>query len=602
MSTSDLRVINLTGVKQTFYHKGAAVRLPVRGLSGPICSDLALRLQRQGIVEIPAGQLTVDSCEWLAEDGMPQIHWQSPFSMGDGYATAAEHTLHAAIAAGVHAQADHLWFLVEDGLEPETLELLRAKTQANNLVGICMATPGEFKKIAAPYKIGWTMFETTDPLITHPEWRHECNAVDRLWVPCDWCRDVFSSFVHRPIDVVPLAINPAYCNPVKRQAKDTFTVICFATLTGRKSPHETLDVFERAFPIDKYPDARMIFKTRLGFFGFDLGQMPDLADPRVSIESDDWYAERMKQFMYEADCMLYLPKGEGYGLTPREAMATGLPTIVADHTGMKPMCNSIYNYPIPTHHTEVSKELGGDWYIPNFDYAVDVLRWMYENRKAAYETAFKGAKWLIDTQGPEAVGAQVLTALQRLGPVSESKANKLMRDNREATRAAFEVHELRHRYHFGYDEIAKLLVDDIDFIHVTNDQVGVVRDIQQRVGNSIKVSPIAHVSATTATVSVGQFHQMGDSDIRKLLRSMLMRSKQVFILVPTVHRGEDAFESERLMRKEQWAYILQGFNITNMVYDKREAYLLIAASSDGITRGTLIRNTGRQREGVWRPR
>ena len=594
-------VENLTGQPQAFHFTDGYIRLPRRGPSDPMSASHAQRLVSMGVAKIIEDLSTPKARAWLDKNNNPAIHWSSPFSMGDGYATAAESVVHAAIAAGIDVQVDHCWFLVEDGLLPKTVALLKEPKTGDRLVGVCLATPGEFKKISEPYKIGWTMYESTDPLVPHPEWRHECNEVDRLWVPCEWCKDIFGRFVERPIDVVPLAVNPIYCNPKKREPKDTFTIICYATLTGRKSPQETLEVFERAFPKAKYPDVRIVFKTRMGFFGFDNFQLPDIHDDRVKIISEDWYPEQMLEFLDSADCMLYLSKGEGFGLTPREALARGVPLIVADNTGMSEICDSRYNFPIPTASIETSRQLGGEWYIPNYDYAADVLRWVYEYRETAYDMAYRGAHWFGDEHGSEAVGLSIKNVLLSLDPITEHQTNTLISERRAVAQLGFEERELQGKYGFFYEALREKLATDADYVHLLNPE-GLVFDAMSSSITEVAVSRQASSNGNDMTAaSVGQMHKLLDCDIRKYLRHLLLNHRHVFFAVPTVYRTERSFELERLMRKEQWAYILKGFHVAEMEYSPDKQYLYVSVSQIALTRGTLVKGRGRKVEGVWRP-
>lgn len=359
------------------------------------------------------------------------LYWLSPFSQGDGYATAAESMTYWLLQHGIKLSVHHSWFLVKEGLRPETLKVLEDPLRDPMFYGVCMATPGEFAKLPTPYKIGFTMYESTDPLKVYPEWAHQCNDVNRLFVPSLYCKDVFSQFASVPIDVVPLAIHEDYCKPVLRKVREDkpFTVVTFATMTGRKSPLEMVDVFQRAFPTER--DVRFVLKTRLKLLGSKHAGLPEFDDPRIVVYSDTWPLSKILRMLYSADCMMFLSKGEGFGMTPREAMATGLPTILADNTGMSGVCNASYNWPVPTRHME-SSPLGGEWDVPDWDYAVEVLRDIYERRDQAYAKAFKGANWFIDNHGPSAAAQHFIKVMDRIKrPQRELKKRADMLAKRE---------------------------------------------------------------------------------------------------------------------------------------------------------------------------
>ena len=268
-----------------------------------------------------------DQLLWKTELGT-HLYWLSPFSKGDGYAVAAENMVHALIENGCQLEVHQCWFIERDGLRPKTIELLDVKPTVPHRVGLCMATPGEFRKLPTPYRIGLTMYEADKPLANLPEWAHDYEEVDMLVVPSDYCRDIFGEFVTKPIKVCPLPINPAFMTAKKREPSDTFTFVSFGTLTGRKAPLETLVAFQKAFPKANYPNVHFEFKTRLGYFGWAENMLPDIDDSRVKIISENWYTEQMISWLHHADAMVFASKGEGFGMPPREAIATGLPTIL----------------------------------------------------------------------------------------------------------------------------------------------------------------------------------------------------------------------------------------------------------------------------------
>ena len=260
----------------------------------------AIHLWEQRLVDIRPGDISDYSKEY--------IHWLSPFSMGDGYATAAENMVHALIRQGQKLHISQCWFVVRDGLDPATIELLARKPLEPALIGICMATPGEFHKLPTPCKLGITMYETDDPLETHPEWRHQCNDVDMLIVPSEYCRGVFERFVDKPIEVAPLAVNPIYyIGPTyERPERETFTFVTHGTLSSRKAPLELIAAFKKAFPKEK--DVRLTLKTRNEMCGAAEHQLPDLNDSRITIVSEDYYPQRMLQFLKDAEAYVYPSK------------------------------------------------------------------------------------------------------------------------------------------------------------------------------------------------------------------------------------------------------------------------------------------------------
>src|SRR5690606_31132536 len=89
-----------------------------------------------------------------------------------------------------------------------------------------------------------------------------------------------------------------------------------------------------------------------------------------------------------------------FGLTPLEAMATGLPTIFADNTGMSEYANLDYNYPIDCDRkspaTRFPKKWGdvGNWYEVSYNKFREAMLYVYEHRAEVKEKGMKSAYWV----------------------------------------------------------------------------------------------------------------------------------------------------------------------------------------------------------------
>jgi len=359
---------------------------------------------------------------WREEDGL-HLFWQSPFSLADGYGTAAENMVWALKKLGVHVHARVCWFDASKAIHAQTRALLAERIPAPMKVGVCMSTPPDFPKLPTAYRVGYTMYEADDPLHVHPEWRHGCEHADLLVVPSGYCRDVFGRFYRRRIEVAPLVVHPDFYLAKRRVPKDTFTFVSYGTLSGRKGPLETMDAFLKAFPKDTYPHVRLAFKTRLGVFGWGHHQLPPNPDPeRITIHDTgyngvpDWSRAQLIDWLLGADALLFLSKGEGFGMPPREAMATGLPAIFTNHTGMAEVADARYAWPVRWKE-EKDCPLGGVWRPADTDDAIDIMRYVVEHREDAYDKAVRGAEWFIREHGEEAAARRLLDVLEDIDPV-----------------------------------------------------------------------------------------------------------------------------------------------------------------------------------------
>jgi glycosyltransferase involved in cell wall biosynthesis len=628
----EVMVRNRTGVSQTFSLHGVTLQ---PGEWSPLPLRQAVQLRSSLIVDV---YLPDDLDTYLWKDGRGHhVFWMSPFSLGDGYGTGAEHTINSAIDLGLNAKLHACWFLERRGILLRTLENIDRPIEQPYLVGICMATPGEFKKLPTPYKIGFTMYESTNPLKTHPEWKPECNAVDRLFVPSPWCKELFGSFLRSdlPIDVIPLTVNPLYCVAEERRPRETFTFISFATaLTDRKGSVETSELFIKAFPRDRYPHVRLKLKAKLSdhFMKLLNARLAELNDDRIFVISANWLQEQMLEFMLDADAMLFLTYGEGFGLPPREALVTGLPVVLSDHTGMREFCNDHYVWPVPVKE-QVPCPLGGDWFIPREDIAIDMMRDIVDHPEKAFGKAKRGAdryiaqnnaRVLVKTiEGLEASNAvQSKWAQAREGPQLEASREELDYWRREHTPFIDKLTALQGPFlevglGWGATHAEMLLRGkDTHGIEVSPAALEACREnLRKAYGLEVSVgeldgfflseralSRLGLPARYQVAFSDGLLEHFSDREVSQLVRAMLSVADLVYFSVPSVYHPE-TYQDCRQMRKEQWLDIFNGarLSLRFLEYYGDGAYIMgcVDGESSGL-RGAVVRY-GRVNQGVWRP-
>jgi hypothetical protein len=282
-------------------------------------------------------------------------------------------------------------------------EKIRRKPFQMAQVGICYGFPNAFTSLMNRVKIGFTMFETDTLPRTRVgnEWAGEtgqpevnCNKMDTLFVPSSHNRELFrKEGVTVPIEVVPLGVDPAHYIKMDRPKRDTFTFLMYGVLTIRKNPGAVLSAFLELFKDN--PKVKMVFKTHSGTMGA-------IQMPYKNVEIIDEYStpEKMMEYMREADCFVFPSRGEGFGLTPLEAMSTGLPAIVADNTGMSDYCDPDYTYPVPcpvkSKAIRFPPKWGnvGNWYEPDYKVLKETMAYVYQNREEAYKKGLRAADWV----------------------------------------------------------------------------------------------------------------------------------------------------------------------------------------------------------------
>jgi glycosyltransferase involved in cell wall biosynthesis len=281
------------------------------------------------------------------------------------------------------------------------------------------ATSNEFGK----FRVLSTMFET-DKLPTGKEWAGIGgnapelinNTCDLLVVPCNHNAKLFrDSGVKIPIEVVPCGINPNLFPYVERKPKPDhkFTFFMYGTLTLRKNPGMVISAFASLFKDN--PNVRLVLKTQSATLGHV--EYVDMGD--ITVVDTLWTVETLYRALEDADCMVFPTRGEGFGIPPLEAMATGLPTIIADNTGMSDYANPDYNLAVPTKSIVPAQRYPqkwgdvGNWYDPDYDDLKAKMKWVYENQPEAKAMGIRASKWVHDNWTYDNTAVKLVEAIKK---------------------------------------------------------------------------------------------------------------------------------------------------------------------------------------------
>lgn len=305
----------------------------------------------------------------------------------------------------------------------------------------------------------YTMWESTQLPQGFRAWAPHLGRAHVVMVPAENSRQVIlQDAPDMDVRIVPLGLDAADWPLVDRPARDTFTFVVVGYLSIRKGFDIAYDAFWRAFEGRK--DVRLVFKTRGssdmtqlrywpkrvpdpeidGVYSYhpDSGNIT-LEDARgrpltwtknrvryhvvtddetVRILRFDWRKSALLDLYSRADCFLWPTRGEGWGLPPREAAATGLPVITSAHSGQADAGEWAYVVP----HADPGKPAifrhwGGQcgfWYEPDRDAMVDMMRWVVDHREEAAEFGRQASK--VVTRRPVAdVGRDILDVLESIG-------------------------------------------------------------------------------------------------------------------------------------------------------------------------------------------
>lgn len=227
-------------------------------------------------------------------------------------------------------------------------------------------------------------------------WVGRLNNFDALLVPCQQNVECFrASGITIPIFLIRWGFDPSNIYPLERPERDIFTFGHMGALSARKGTDLLVEAFLEAFPTEK--DVRLINKTSYNTYPYNV------KDKRIKVMMTSFtHEELINEFFKEIDCFVFPTRGEGWGMTPMEAMATGVPAIVTGWSGPLEYMNKedgwLIDYkmtPAKNFTDIVYHEDCGNWAEPSKEHLIELMRYAYTHRDEVKEKGKKAAERMM---------------------------------------------------------------------------------------------------------------------------------------------------------------------------------------------------------------
>lgn len=204
-------------------------------------------------------------------------------------------------------------------------------------IGLLYSYPNGLTQMHNDVRLCMTMFESDKIPEDWPEYLAMANEVI---VPSKWVADTMARQGVKAT-VVPLGYNDRVFKFVDRaipvQESKPFTFIHYNSFNVRKGFSEVFKAFTEEFK-DNEP-VKLILKTVERKTPIPI--MKDIY-PNVEVITGSVPEPELAALLARANCMVYPSRGEGFGITPLEAMATGMPAIVPNAHGISEYFNGNY--------------------------------------------------------------------------------------------------------------------------------------------------------------------------------------------------------------------------------------------------------------------
>jgi glycosyltransferase involved in cell wall biosynthesis len=241
----------------------------------------------------------------------------------DGYGNIGQNLILSLVYLGHNVSVERvpIWYSEYD-LDSRVIDLIDKPLSHYDYQLLVMYPDYKFTQHAKEWGI-ITMYEASRcPTV----WAHKLNALGAtVFAPSKFVQDMFiDSGVTTRVQLLPLAVNGVY-QPLKRDRHDAFRYLSI----GKFEPRKNGETLLRAFNLlaSKYKDIEILFKTREHFVPKEL-LLAASKDDRIKIISTTVPEKRLLDLYAYCDCFVYPSRGEGYSFPPRNALATGMPTIV----------------------------------------------------------------------------------------------------------------------------------------------------------------------------------------------------------------------------------------------------------------------------------
>jgi glycosyltransferase involved in cell wall biosynthesis len=269
-------------------------------------------------------------------------------------------------------------------------------------------------------------------------WCEACSQMDEIWVPSAFNAEVFarSGVPAEKLVVIPEAISAQFSQdgavPIRVQGQQGFTFLSIFDWSLRKG----WDVLLRAFAEEFEPGEDVTLMLRVwSSAGLSTRQIQaqalDYVRRRVGAKATQANiilintaipVEQLPNLYVAADAFVLPSRGEGWGRTLMEAMATGLPTIGTRWSGNLEFMNDENSFLIDCNLTEVSEEAtrelphfrGHRWAEPSVDHLRQLMRTVFQQRQLAQE---RGASARVDIRrrfDRERIGRMILGRVEHL--------------------------------------------------------------------------------------------------------------------------------------------------------------------------------------------
>lgn len=260
--------------------------------------------------------------------------------------------------------------------------------------------PGSF--YSHQYKIQMTQWESS---LVPPSWVEIARGYDEYWTANEFGKQAFidAGVDERKMHVFEHGIDRSVWTPKKRVRGDVLRFLHIDSGSPRKRADVALSAFKAAFGNNL--DYEITFK-----YSHHPQSDADWFDPSVLSSRGEWETgnvrriyenltlEHLVSLYHFHDVLIYPSEGEGFGLIPMQALATGMPVISTSRwcSYEQYLCGNVIESTMGQSPIQETYERFGDVVLPSLDSTIDLVRFVADNFDAQSNIFMNQVGWITE--------------------------------------------------------------------------------------------------------------------------------------------------------------------------------------------------------------
>lgn len=334
-----------------------------------------------------------------------KILWKGPVFNPTGISTAAREMIKALVRKGVKVQVTDPWHSKFDF--NEGLKDLNNPIDVKNVDATIFYDYPQFWRDGYGKLIGHFIHEGTK---LFPGWAEQLNKVEKLFVASEANKSLFKwNEVVRPTKVINYGVNTEIYKPRDLEKAKEFIFLSVNSWTGEVGDRKGTDLLIRAFNAEfkEQSDVKLLLKISTFWdekgIEYYMQRIIHLCggkmNPNILVNATYLPEDKLAENYNRCDCFVAPTRGEGFGLTILNSLASGLPVIVTKdkNSGHYDFCKD--NPAVMWIETKEVKQGDPRFYVegnmlaePDLESLKKQMRSAYNNRAKLKELGAEGSK------------------------------------------------------------------------------------------------------------------------------------------------------------------------------------------------------------------